>query len=687
MQKPTLFLLLILLPVFAGKDWAQEPIIHWNFENNKDRSTLDIVNNVRDTVEGNYEETKGVFGKGLRLDGFTACIRKEANEITWPEGEFSVEAWVALGNYPWNWCPIITTESAQTEGWRLLLGPLGQISLQVAIDEQWVSCSTEQALMPLRTWMHIVGVYEAYKQMTIYLNGKSIASVPIQGEIKYPRKTTCRIGMVAFPEKPSDIHRTWGTVASYFGIDGIIDELKIYDHILNPSDVTKSYRSVKIIKPDIPPRKLPDIEKNPGIFAAFYTKLKYYPGWDNLWPVEQDPDIVVCFEKSPVKLIFWRGIRYGASWVSENKNWMTDQSVESWENGAQDSEGCFEHMQDRHCRFSHVRIIENTKARVVVHWRYAPVSAYDHTWRPDPKTGWECWIDEYYYIYPDASAIRRVSWKKGSLGYPRQFQESLALLQPGQVISDLLEVDFALVADYENNRSRDSFVDDPNSPPYGPFSWDKSYPYTIQQYNFKSVHKPFICFEPGNAMFIRHSKLSSYNKAGGCNHFPVGQARCDGRTTRMSDRPSHCTSFPISDPVIHEEGDRYYWSGLYGMNTLDINQLVKFGRAWAYAPELVDLSTGFQSKGYDRSRRCYQLENRREKKAPLSFILNATNDSPLVNPAIFVKNWNAGSATILVDGKAYPDCETAVIQQLAGSNLIVFVWLETDRKVKMEIIP
>ena len=165
--------------------------------------------------------------------------------------------------------------------------------------------------------------------------------------------------------------------------------------------------------PDIQPRRLPSIEKNPGHFGAFYTKLKYYPGWDNLWPVDQDPDIVVCFDHNPSKLIFWRGARYGPAWVSENENWMADQSLETWGNGANDIEGCFEHMQDRHCRFSHVRIIENNEARAVVHWRYALVSSHDHTWMPDPKTGWECWVDEYYYVYPDGSAIRKVSWNQG----------------------------------------------------------------------------------------------------------------------------------------------------------------------------------------------------------------------------------------------------------------------------------
>lgn len=54
---------------------------------------------------------------------------------------------------------------------------------------------------------------------------------------------------------------------------------------------------------------------------------------------------------------------------------MADQSVEAWN----DEEGCFEHIQDRHCRFSHVRIIENKEARVVIHWRYAPVSVNENT--------------------------------------------------------------------------------------------------------------------------------------------------------------------------------------------------------------------------------------------------------------------------------------------------------------------
>ena len=57
-----------------------------------------------------------------------------------------------------------------------MMGPLGQVALQSAIDEQWVSCSSAQEIVPLRKWMHIVGVYCADHEMTLYLNGKQIAS-------------------------------------------------------------------------------------------------------------------------------------------------------------------------------------------------------------------------------------------------------------------------------------------------------------------------------------------------------------------------------------------------------------------------------------------------------------------------------------------------------------------------------
>jgi hypothetical protein len=678
-MKAQFLLLYIVTPLLA---MGQKPIMQWDFESIRNRNIIEASTNIADTIEGNFEEAAGVTGKGLRLDGFTTRVVREDSDLIKPAKEFTIEAWVSLGEYPWNWCPVITTESDEVKGYRLMIGPMGQISLQAAIGEQWISCTSSDETLPLRKWMHIVGVYSAGKEMKLFVNGELESSLPIKGTFAFPSKTKCVIGMVAEPGKPSDIHRTWGTVAQYFGLDGIIDEIKMYDQAMTDFQVKGSFLKYAVKTPDIAIRKLPKIVKSPGRFGAFYTKLKYYPGWDNLWPVDQDPDIVVCFEKSPVKVIFWRGIRYGASWVSENENWMTDQSVETWGTGKNDTEGCFEHMQDRHCRFSHVRIIENSDARAVIHWRYAPVSAYNNTWMPDPKTGWEAWIDEYYYIYPDATGIRKVSWKKGTLGENVQYQESLPLLHPGQMKGELLNIDYVHVADYDNNIKPVSFVEKP-----GEQDRDWARKFTIQQYNFKSDYKPFICFEPGNRMEIRWNALSSYDRHVGCNHFPVGQARCDGRTSKMSDRPSHCDSFPISDPVIHQNEDREYWNGLYGMAEMSMTDLVSFGRSWAYAPELTLSGTGFTSKGYDKSQRCYQIEKTSSKATKAEITIKGSKESPVINPAIFVKNWNATGAKILINSKAISDYNLGINHELSGDDLVLYIPIKEVTPVKLTILP
>lgn len=674
----------IILAACTIEAAAQEAKVRWSFDTLTDGRTRESVSGQMDAVEGYAERAPGVLGDGLRLDGFTACLRVPGPDRVVTGDEITVEAWIALGEYPWNWCPVLTSENDEVKGYRLLIGPLGQASLECAIGGQWLACTSERDAIPLRTWTHVAGVYRAGSEMSLYIDGTLAASNRISGTITHARAGYL-LGLVARPERPSDIHRTWGTVPAYFGLDGILDEVAVYDRALAAAAVKERSTRPAGLKPDIAPRRLPSVEKDPGRFGAYYTKLKYYPGWDRLWPVDQDPDIVVCFPGSAVRLIFWRGVRYGASWVSENENWMSDQSVEAWEDTKNDREGCYEHMQDRHCRFSHVRIIENTDARVVVHWRYAPVSAYDHTWRVDPKTGWECWIDEYYYIYPDASAIRKVSWKTGALGEPRQFQETLALLHPGQIVSDLLEKDYAAVADYAGRTAKVSFVENPDVAPYGPFSWNVAHPFTVQQYQFKSRNKPFICFEPGNKMHLRFEKLSAYDRASGCNHFPVGQARCDGRTTLTSDRPSHCSSFPISDPVLHEKDGREYWAGLYGMTEWSLPQVVAFGRSWAYAPELVVNGSGVISEGYDRSERCYQLVAAAGKSRGFEVRLKADGSSPAIHPVLRVRGWNGRLPRVILNGRDYPEARLGLDRRIEGDNLVIYLPAEARSPLTVRV--
>ena len=174
---------------------------------------------------------------------------------------------------------------------------------------------------------------------------------------------------------------------------------------------------------------------------------------------------------------------------------------------------------------------------------------------------------------------------------------------------------------------------------------------------------------------------------GGYNHFPVNQARSDGRWAKTTDRPTHFMSSPCSDPVIHEDGNRLYWIGLYGMNGMNMDDLIRFGRSWAYAPELSVTGNGYVSKGYDKTQRCYQLENNNSKAGTVEFTLKGSKDSPVINPAIRVKNWNSNGAKILVNGKETGNSKVGINHQLDGDDLVIYLPIEEMTPVTITIVP
>jgi hypothetical protein len=532
----------ISTPLQAAAPPESAPAAWWTFDDFRGNAVRDAAAGVEDVIEGAFKPTRGITGQALKLDGFSTCLVRKAEQAPKLEAEFTIAAWVALGARPWNWCPVVSQREGEDKGYCLTIGPRGQVSLQLSLDGRWESCTTPDFTIPLREWVHLAATYSSGHGLAVYVNGRQAAASAAGGRVDYARAVDLRIGMNHHKVKPSNVHREFGTRPYWFSLDGALDDVRIYTRSLPAAEIAALHGSCTPSgPPDIAPRRLPSGPPGPGRFGAYYCHLKYYEEWDALWPVGPDPDVVVRFDKTAARVVFWRGSRYSPAWVSENDLWMADQSVEAWD----DSEGCFEHMQDRHCRHSHVRIVESTNARAVVHWRYAPISAYDHLWRVDEKTGWPCWVDEYYYIYPDATGVRFVSWKQDSLGQPRQFQESLPFTHPGQLPGDVVHPDWVTVGNMKGETGILSFIENPPKVKVKPgLPGDL----TIQVYNFKAVNKPFIVFEPGNEMqYLWDRDIRALARPGACDHWPVGQNPCDGRTAQTSDHPTH---FPASRSPI-----------------------------------------------------------------------------------------------------------------------------------------
>lgn len=665
---------------------AEDLLGRWTFDKITNSAVVEMVTGKLDALTGNYRVMTGVSGKAIKFDGYTTVVTRKAADAPKPAGAFSVSAWIALAAYPWNWCPIVSHQE-ENGGYSFEIGPDGEMAMKVFTGTVWRTCISE-AILPLRAWSHVAGLFDPEAGLVIFVNGKEEGRLPFRGRMVGARRADLLIGSTAAPLKPALIHREFGTLPDFFSLDAIVDEVEIRAAGGAPvSSLAASLDAARVPKasPEIAPRVLPAGPPGPGRFGAYYANLEFYWEWDDLWRTAEHPDVVVQFDGSPVRLVFWRGTRYSPAWVSENNLWMADQSVEAWN----DEEGCFEHMQDRHCVYSHVRVVENTPARVVVHWRYAPVSARDNHWRVDPRTGWGCWIDEYYYIYPDQTAVRSYTWEKGSLGRPRQFQESILLTSPGQLQGDVIEVDYVTVANLAGDRQVFSYVENPGPEGSKKAPADPS----IQRHHLKARNQPFIVFEPGGRMhYLRDMTIASLGRPGVCSHWPVGQMRCDGRTQRTIDRATSFLGFPITDPVVHEGGTREWAHSLYGMNDRPFDSLLPLARSWARAPRLWlerDGGTGLAVRGYDMAQRAYILERSggpARAGDSAATVFDASPDSPLANACLVVKNWGDQTPGLSLDGVPAVegrDVRFGLVPTLAGTDL--FIWIARESTVPVRI--
>jgi hypothetical protein len=69
-------------------------------------------------------------------------------------------------------------------------------------------------------------------------------------------------------------------------------------------------------------------------------------------------------------------------------------------------------------------------------------------------------------------------------------------------------------------------------------------------------------------------------------------------------------------------------------------------------------------------------------------VLKASPDSPLVNPAIVIKNWGDADAKLVVDGKAIPrgpNFRYGHITKLEGTDLVIWANLESTKAATFDV--
>jgi hypothetical protein len=430
---------------------------------------------------------------------------------------------------------------------------------------------------------------------------------------------------------------------------------------------------------------LPSGPPGAGQFGAYYTTLKYEAMWDEPRRAAPDSDVVVRFDLAPIRMVFWQGTNYGGDWVTENNKWYTDEFLET--GGAVDCPGgedC-EPMSDKQNRYSHVRILENTDARAVVHWRYGLCEVVHYTCaNPDPNTGWTDWADEYFTIYPDGVAVRKqVLWTSNFKNW-HEFQETIIINGPGTRPEDNIQPAALTIGNMAGETRTYSWEKGP--PPKNLQTPEHS---NIQVVNLKSEWKPFQIVSPANSSITAYTGEVTYSRFEWWNHWPVAQVRSSGISAVAPDRPSHSSLSHIYwDPYATTDNTMTKLL-LHGLTTKSAKELIPLAKSWLSPPTLEISGTGFKSQGYDPAQRAFViLRQIASSPSQLRLLLQASPESPLLNPAFVIRNWGDKEPKLLIDGKPAPRGSAfryGCVPTLDGSDLVMWLKMESATATRLDL--
>jgi len=315
------------------------------------------------------------------------------------------------------------------------------------------------------------------------------------------------------------------------------------------------------------------------------------------------------------------------------------------------------------------------------------------------------WSDEWFYIYPDGVSVRVVKiytgkakdavafWGKpgysafwGVRGTIFETQETFIHgWAPGLQPPEIIETEALTLIGMDGQYKRIS---------YKPYPPDKDLfdPANIQMVNLKSKYHPFTIV-PENNVEIKpyYGPMEDHENIDKTIFITwPRRAHFEGRYTVGL---SHVIKWDW-----HEKTDntlaKVYLLGMTDKPTEQqrVDKLIKLARNWQYAPKLVLKGHGYVSEGYDVTQRAYVLNCKSAgEPSALEFKLQASKESPVVNPCFVVKGWGDAGVKLKIDG--HPICSGKNFrfgyerERAGGPDLVVWIDLDSTKAVKMSLLP
>jgi hypothetical protein len=689
-----------------------DPALWFRFDEAKDDLTAESKSGIEMLIHGNKTQwRKGVSGTAVQFDGHKNYVAFPAEKAPAIREAITLEAWAAMAAYPWSWTTLVQQMDDLPEerefqvdpdtqlkwnkrfkviykkeddtGYFLGINALGQAGFKLRVNGIWEELTSETVLNK-DVLYHIAATYEKNTgKMQLYLNGElDCAKQVAKADIETSGKD---IFIAKGKERAQFAPVRQNTFPAQYTFDGIIDEVKIYTMALSANEIASSYQSYDIHPgtfADMEVRAIPAGEDKQG-FGAHYDFLKFYDSWENLWRTGKHADVIVEFEENPSKFIFWRGLSYIEMMANELNQFYSNEFNETWNTSG--GTGCQEPMSDKGVYASHARIIENTPARVVLEWRFALHDVNYYLANYVDETGWGDWASWYYYIYPDGVAVKTQQlWSSGDLNH--EWQESMAILGPNQHPHDVIsrKQTLSFIGLDGNIVTFDWLNEPPTSESVNAAAQGKN----IQIINYTGEYDPVTVVQENSAYNVYGGELTDYAVYCTWNHWPVAQQPSDGRYALFSDRTSHSSLthiyYPVFEKLTKEESQTPYQKKIMmqGMLNLEPSELTTLAKSWIYPPALEN------AKGcagtYDKAQRAYLIHPTEQQ---ISFTLACSNENPLYNAALIIKNWERyADAKVWIDNTA-AEVKHGIIRDVDGTfSLNIWIQKITTEAINIEIM-
>ncbi len=422
------------------------------------------------------------------------------------------------------------------------------------------------------------------------------------------------------------------------------------------------------------------------------------------------PGIVVGFGQ-PWRLTFWSEAYSIPCW-DLGRQWLTN---EWFETGSTENLHCYEPMMDYESRYSTARIVQPGPARVVVHWHYALCDNRFRIFNGNTTA------DEYYTVYPDGIAIRRlVGWPGDESdfgGNPTYWEvgEWIVLNPTGVVPEDTLRSPALTLTDLAGS------VIDLSWPYYrqGPRSLCAQFPEMarwgefIGRVNFVDQPSPFAAFPNSPLLFPHeacgvcgelHPEIRPFVGNQSDMHLPsykradyVGWKRANdeaGKRPTTTSLASYGYAYGMQGTAgartapVYRRLSRPHrpttWLSLQGVTAGgDMEELRAIVASWLYPARIDPVTPPHEAvyEGYAFAQRAHEFRMLEGRSVEFDMVPAAAT----VNPVFVLNNWPADGVRIAWGGRQVA-AEDIVVQR-EEEDLVVWVCGRVTYPLRLRIEP